>query len=281
MQRVILIPQHVNDDRKMAYSSNSSSMICGMFSLFLSKNILLSPDLSTRTSFAFDDAVTGFCQAGVVERNPRVFRFLGAFLSLCVSTECFVALPILLLSAGRKYDPRAARVIWLCYCTCTLAQLPKRFIWRSRPWMESRAIPLKENKSSSFPSRDNVHAVILLYILCIVYNFTSWAAFAALSVASFIPIAMVRVILGAHYATDCLAGFLSAFVILVIGEAVSVGDDQMCEAIYSSDLWPTPLEDRYVGNRVIIVGVVALAGLQCFVMNMQTVEQKHIHNYTF
>ncbi|CAD7953674.1 unnamed protein product [Amoebophrya sp. A25] len=61
------------------------------------------------------------------------------------------------------YSPRIVLVSWCVLITCAMSQIPKRVFWRARPWMQGRAVPLREPRSSSFPARDVVFVPLLVF----------------------------------------------------------------------------------------------------------------------
>ena len=102
-----------------------------------------------------------------------------------------------------------------------VSQVPKRFLWRSRPWMVQRALKVRKDKTSSFPSRAVTCAVLYGALLAMSFNVRNigWGAVVGVAVCGAVLASMGRVIVGAHYPSDCVFGLLSGSLITVLGEA--------------------------------------------------------------
>lgn len=100
---------------------------------------------------------------------------------------------------------------------CLLTQIPKSLIFRPRPWMAGRAIPHRRDRTSSFPSRAVVCAVVYTHLALRVMQRPqgiAWILFMA-TIAG-----MARINVGAHYPSDAVAGALLGFVVVVVGAVV-------------------------------------------------------------
>eukprot|EP00769_Ergobibamus_cyprinoides_P002729 gnl/Ergobibamus_cyprinoides/3877.p1 GENE.gnl/Ergobibamus_cyprinoides/3877~~gnl/Ergobibamus_cyprinoides/3877.p1 ORF type:complete len:123 (+),score=20.99 gnl/Ergobibamus_cyprinoides/3877:317-685(+) len=69
-----------------------------------------------------------------------------------------MAVPVVLLFAG--LDSLATPLIPLMFFAALVSQIPKRFVWRDRPFMAGRATQFRRDLTSSFPSRAVTCAVV-------------------------------------------------------------------------------------------------------------------------
>ena len=148
-----------------------------------------------------------------------------------MAIEIIFALPFVLFCLG--VDGLASEMSYLALVTAIFSQLPKRFIWRYRPWMVLRSNQvsiafilsfifffiyffwiqqLATPHTSSFPSRAVCCSLVYSFAVCYGYlyftnsNDIIWwwmpeIIFIFLFLASF-----ARVFLGVHYPSDCLVG---------------------------------------------------------------------------
>lgn len=80
-----------------------------------------------------------------------------------MALEISVAAPIALYVLG--WDAVATDILYLSLTLSTLSQIPKRFLWRYRPFMVHRAQQRKKTTTSSFPSRAVACATVYACIL--------------------------------------------------------------------------------------------------------------------
>lgn len=62
---------------------------------------------------------------------------IEAHLQAAVAIELIVALPIILFILG--FDHMGSKTLYIAMVLCFLSQIPKRFLWRYRPYMAHRA----------------------------------------------------------------------------------------------------------------------------------------------
>ncbi|GAB0495236.1 hypothetical protein MMPV_006535 [Pyropia vietnamensis] len=94
----------------------------------------------------------------VQARQSRALYALAMILTTLTAVETALAVPGMLFALG--YDSAASWLTASLVCLGILSQLPKKLIWRRRPWMSGRAVGLRRDSTSSFPSRAVVCAVV-------------------------------------------------------------------------------------------------------------------------
>jgi hypothetical protein len=138
-----------------------------------------------------------------------------------LAIESGISLPFLLYAVGT--DAVAEQVLFIMFTTAVVSQIPKRFIWRYRPFMRNRAFCLRRDLTSSFPSRAVTCAVVYGFILCSVFvqelewepKLPMWAPFFLFVVI--ILGSYSRAQYGSHYPSDCLAGAVQALIACALG----------------------------------------------------------------
>jgi membrane-associated phospholipid phosphatase len=147
-----------------------------------------------------------------------------AFLATTTMTAIEAALPVPGALYALGYDAAGGLCTSILIVLALASQIPKKFIWRQRPWMAGRAKAHRRDSTSSFPSRAVVCGVVF-----------AWLALASVAVetsgAEAMPVNLVwlavvfsasaaslsRVVVGAHYPSDCVCGFLLGVLILKLG----------------------------------------------------------------
>lgn len=190
---------------------------------------------------SFDDPIIAVCQMGqdgtatgalkCAAIGCKMFSRIATFFT---AIEIGVSVPLLLYFCGA--DGEAAWFATLMAVTGAVTQVPKRFIWRSRPFHVNRAVSTLRNATSSFPSRAVACSAIYAYLAAytIVYPTENalhasllWLAIAALLV----PLAsFARINLGVHYPSDCVVGGLVGIVVCAVGTALSWAETQGCSS---------------------------------------------------
>lgn len=159
-------------------------------------------------------------------RSPP-FRALFLLITTLTAIETALILPSTLYALG--HDAAAGLSTSILLTLALLSQVPKKFIWRRRPWMASRALPFRRDKTSSFPSRAVVCGVVFAYLATTAPRLASptLAPFPPAFVAGAIGLsaafaALARVAAGAHYPSDCLCGVVLGVAIVNLGAGLEV-----------------------------------------------------------
>lgn len=179
---------------------------------------LLFPSLIEKLFAPFDDAIVALCQ----RRTTGIVLFFSTTFTFFTSIEVSLIAPPTLYALG--YDRAAGLCASVLLVLGVLSQVPKKFIFRPRPWMVSRALPIRRDKTSSFPSRAVVCAVVFSWLI-----FTSaklegilsnpipapqiWLAIFCVAALT----AFARINVGAHYPSDTVLGFVLGCVVVRIG----------------------------------------------------------------
>jgi len=164
----------------------------------------------------FDDRVTGWVQFSYF----KWLDILTNLITFAVAVEILFALPFVLFSLG--IDGLATEMTWLGLLTAFFSQIPKRFVWRYRPWMVQRANKLRATTTSSFPSRavccSAVYAFAIAYTYFYFYGLSApWWWIPELFVVMVFAASFSRIFLGVHYASDCVFGALQGLAICLLG----------------------------------------------------------------
>lgn len=137
-----------------------------------------------------------------------------------LAIETGIALPFVLFMVGA--DGLAGEFVFVMVLTCMISQIPKRFVWRHRPFMTNRALCIRRDLTSSFPSRAVTCGVVYGYLICyaIVYSVDQ-----EVQLASWMPVflgvmmlvsAYSRVQYGCHYPSDCAVGAFQGLLVCAL-----------------------------------------------------------------
>ncbi|KAL6061596.1 acidPPc domain-containing protein [Balamuthia mandrillaris] len=180
--------------------------------------MVLFPERLERWLAPFDDFIIRLCQLP----NGRFFYWLSYCLTGLTTIEMIIIAPFILFTLG--WDGAATQLVFFALVTALMSQVPKRFIWRYRPYMVGRAQKRKEDKTSSFPSRAVTCSVVYAFLLCQVYlryydsHTVEWWMF-PLGISWVIITSYARVNLGVHYPSDCIIGVFQGILICFLGGA--------------------------------------------------------------
>jgi membrane-associated phospholipid phosphatase len=197
-----------------------------------------------------DDPIIALCQLCEDDAASPPLRFAAAgcrvlsrVITFFTAIEIGVSVPLILYFCGQ--DGEASWFATLMLVTGAATQVPKRFIWRARPFHVNRARSTLRNATSSFPSRAVACSTIYAYLVAytLVYPAESalhasllWLAIAAVLV----PLAaFARINLGVHYPSDTVAGAILGVAICVAGTALSWVEDLGCASCRTGECYAT------------------------------------------
>ncbi|CAN8076583.1 unnamed protein product [Agarophyton chilense] len=176
------------------------------------------PSLLERGFAAFDDRVVALCQ----RRTDGLVHLVSMALTFFTSIEVSLVAPPTLYALG--YDMAAGLCSSVLLVLGIVSQVPKKFIFRPRPWMVGRALPIRQDRTSSFPSRAVVCAVVFSWLMAQSLHLEGllphplnplklWLAIlAAASLTAF-----ARINVGAHYPSDTILGFVLGVFVITCG----------------------------------------------------------------
>jgi membrane-associated phospholipid phosphatase len=175
---------------------------------------------------SFDDFWINALQRRFIESGSRLPRLYATAMTGLTAVELGVCVPVVLHFLG--WDALASRAAVLMFVLCFFSQIPKRFLWRARPYMTQppRAIKVREDKTSSFPSRAVTCAVAFGYFVANVVsdNGTNqnhlWIATLCICVVWGLSAAFARVYFGVHYPSDCVGGSISGTIISLVSTQI-------------------------------------------------------------
>lgn len=160
---------------------------------------------------------------------------------LCMALTGMTAIEVILVAPFVCHvlglDGLAVELTYLALFTAMLSQVPKRFVWRHRPWMVRRALKRRTDTTSSFPSRAVTCAVVYVFAVCwtVTYN-TDRLALAwwmpVAYIAAVLLSSLARISLGVHYPSDCVAGMLQGVLICTLATALWKADLLGCPSCH-------------------------------------------------
>eukprot|EP00002_Diphylleia_rotans_P018174 TRINITY_DN3526_c0_g1_i2.p1 TRINITY_DN3526_c0_g1~~TRINITY_DN3526_c0_g1_i2.p1 ORF type:complete len:372 (+),score=74.02 TRINITY_DN3526_c0_g1_i2:65-1180(+) len=186
----------------------------------------------------FDDCIIAFVQ----KRQNKLFYALSSIVTIFTAIEMVVIFPFVLFMLN--YDEFATYMA-ICSLMCSfISQLPKRFLWRYRPYVVNRAAKLHSDKTSSFPSRAVTGGAVFAMIICVgtnihnknsTYQVDWWMPFLYL----LLPLAasLSRIYFGVHYPTDCIGGFVQGNLIVILSSALFESFNSTCESCLHDDCY--------------------------------------------
>ena len=183
---------------------------------------------------SFDNALIAALQSPL--NSSLRLPLLGFALALTAFTsiEFGLVLPYCLYLTG--FDHAADYATFLVFVLALVSQLPKRFVWRARPWMVQRALKVRKDKTSSFPSRAVTCAVVYGAVLAIAFSPSNPLPLLLLLCSVFAVLASAaRIIVGAHYPSDCVFGLLSGTVITAVGWGLTAALESGCSVCRAAD----------------------------------------------
>jgi len=169
-----------------------------------------------------------------ITRCNKLMVSLALIYTALTTIEIGVCATLFLFLVG--LDTLATMCLFTCLCVALGSQCFKRFVWRARPWMAGRAIQVKRDLTSSFPSRAVTCAVVYAYVFAHVFYPPH-----AVPVQAFLPpvllfaagAGLARIFVGAHYFSDCLFGFLLGCAFTAMSSLLNRAVESGCAACYA------------------------------------------------
>jgi membrane-associated phospholipid phosphatase len=187
---------------------------------------------------AFDDLGIRWLQ----RPSGPLFLALALAITGCTTIELAFVVPVVLFVTG--WDSLATEFTYLALTTALVSQIPKRFLWRSRPYVAGRAQTRRKDKTSSFPSRAVTCAVVYSFAVCFAvidrshpHTIQWWMPLVVL--IAFLLASFARINLGVHYPSDCVGGILQGAAICAVGTLLWEVDVVACGSC-SSDMCYSP-----------------------------------------
>lgn len=174
--------------------------------------------------------------------------------------ELGVVCPLFLFLIG--LDQLATLALFSTLCAGLISQLFKRFLWRPRPWMQGRAIQVKRDLTSSFPSRAVICAVVYSFIFSHVFlHHVPPEVYLPIVFVFAMGAAVSRIFVGAHFASDCLFGFVLGVLICVLGDLLNHAVEYACGSCGFEDrgaCYAWSFEQRLTASRLSSIDVASL-----------------------
>jgi len=187
----------------------------------------------------FDDPIIKLLQT----YHGGIWKWISLCITGCMAIEIAIAVPFVLYFVG--YDGIATEFSYLALILSLVSQVPKRFVWRLRPYMAGRAIKVKKDMTSSFPSRAVTCAAVYSFAIIWAYIYVNtenkWSEMHALFrwwmpilflVAIFLA-SFARINLGVHYPSDCVGGLLQGLFVCLMGTLLWKTDILGCSSCHS------------------------------------------------
>jgi len=154
-----------------------------------------------------------------------LFHAFSWFVTFICRIENLSSINLFVLALGYDHIARFLTIVGIF--SGLFAQVPKRFLFRRRPYMVGRALPSGKLDTSSFPSRAVTCSVVYAFTAIYCYNYHvsvinlrpsdafGYISGAILILLAFFSSSFARIHLGAHYPSDCIGG-------LVLGSVISL-----------------------------------------------------------
>jgi membrane-associated phospholipid phosphatase len=233
---------------------------------------------------SFDDPIIEVCQSF----SAKWYYLLNVIISALTTVEVGVLCPFACFSLGLD----EAGTVCLCYvmAVCFISQIPKRFVWRTRPFLAGRAKKVRSDKTSSFPSRAVTCGFLfpcMFMTAFLAQLFASmpqlmaeprWELFLVLTclglltfviaIISALLSANARVSFGVHYPSDCVAGTLQGMLCTLVALFAYLLVSFSCGSCMLDQCYGTLslvfVDPKFVSVTVLLVGIL----LGCTVLSV-------------
>jgi len=190
----------------------------------------------------------------------------------------------------RAKDCEAILAIYTMLAMTVLTQIPKRFMHRVRPFAAGRAECFSNVTTSCFPSRAVVGAVVFVNLAeslvhdsasasCMPRWFPSWSSL-CLIIACALLASLCRIVLGVHYASDCVGGFLLGVIVNLIGTALARAHVSSCGCNKMEE--PPPPLRLTMGSGIVLVVLIgaSVATVLILLLPPLTFFRKTLHAFS-
>ncbi|KAJ3450958.1 hypothetical protein M0812_07154 [Anaeramoeba flamelloides] len=167
--------------------------------------------------------------------DNKFLDYLALFITLVTTIEAgIIASPVLFLLGQ---DSIAIELTYIILMYGLISQIPKRFLWRTRPFMRGYSKQKRKDYTSSLPSRAVSGAIVYMYLIdhaISLYKYhdkvqlTGWIILSSLIFA--LLATWSRCYFGVHYPSDCLLGLIQGIVICLFGFLIYRSDIIGCKS---------------------------------------------------
>jgi len=169
----------------------------------------------------------------------KPLEVFALFLTLLTCIEVGICIPVIYHVLG--YDALGTRSAILVLICGFVSQIPKRFVFRPRPWMLGRARKLRKDKTSSFPSRAVTCGVVYGFIFGEMFDLSrpTWEVIVPCAIILGALAALSRIFLGAHYPSDCLVAYFVGLLACTGGVLVLLVEEAACGNCSENECYAT------------------------------------------
>jgi membrane-associated phospholipid phosphatase len=212
-----------------------------------------------------------------ITRRNKVLVALALLYTSLTTIELGVFGAVFLFLSG--YDEIGTLHLLVTSFAALSSQVFKRFVWRARPWMQNRAIVVKRDKTSSFPSRAVLCAAVYAYSFCHLF----WQEPHTLPLWFWPPFVLLfslgagisRIFVGAHFASDCLAGFVLGLLGCLFGTLVNDVFQDVCGSCYYRECYAQRLDESLAFSdfpqlNMLAMGLVSGISIVCVGLAMSS-----------
>uniref|UniRef100_A0A7S0ZLG7 Phosphatidic acid phosphatase type 2/haloperoxidase domain-containing protein n=1 Tax=Timspurckia oligopyrenoides TaxID=708627 RepID=A0A7S0ZLG7_9RHOD len=166
-----------------------------------------------------DDPLLKACQF----RTKGLVKKFSVLLTFLTAVEAGLNWPVVLYALGLDVAGRNFALTLFSLCLCS--QVPKRWIFRPRPWMVGRGIGVRFDKTSSFPSRAAACAIVFPLMIFDALNVeydivASRGAVMLTLLLTVLSAGFARINVGAHYPSDIVGGVFLGWIAWAIGRVM-------------------------------------------------------------
>ncbi|KAJ5077828.1 hypothetical protein M0811_05518 [Anaeramoeba ignava] len=228
----------------------------------------------------FDMKIIQLCQ-----KHMNKFTHIFSLIMTPITTiEVGLTLPFILYIFG--IDELALEFLNVMFIFSFLTQIPKRFLWRFRPYIVGDALRIRKDSSSSFPSRAVAGAVVYPYLANYLYAYfhnneklkISWLLILII-ILFVIWTSYSRIYFGVHYPTDCIAGLIIGIIVCVSSANFYHMNSFGCQSCWSEKCYTNKEDSRVINwnnfdnvHWIVFVITTAVSFVITLFLNMKPIE---------